>query len=1708
MKTKLLLFFIFCGFLSFGQTIFTNSITGTNPNSSNPYTIGQTVNANVNVSGIGRSSLMIGTDANDRYNASGWNVPSFDSTKYFEFTLTPNSGFQINFENFVYTGQASGTGPTTALFRSSIDNFSTNIGSPTIAGATISIATMQFQNISSAITFRIYGFGASGAGGTFSINDFTFSGTVTPLCTPPANPTGTISGTTPACASTNLNFSGTATAPIVNYWQTTPTGTSTTNNAASVLNVTSSGNYYVRAYNSTTMCWSTNAVGPYVVTINPVQNITTQPTNSSIVAGANTSFSVVASNATSYQWQVDMGSGFNNVTNVASYSNATTATLNITNTPLSFNNYMYRCVLTKATCADLNSNSVTLLVTAPTPTTTISTTALSGFTYIAGNGPSSEQNFSASGTNLTANLVVTAPTDYEISTTSGSGFGATVSLTPTSGTVAATTIYARLKAGLAVNTYTGNCAATSAGATPKAVALSGSVTSSQLSDLVAIVNSEAGTISSLINNNEPLTSTNGIQVWQFKVRDGGATLNDTDNLPTILNAFTIAQASNSVSSWSDAINTIALFDGSTFIANGNVTATQIQFSGLTISVTDNSEKTLSLRLSLKCPLGANAFDNEYFGFSISNLNTTFGNSGSGKVAFPAIQNAGTSNVMQVIGTQLVFQTQPTNTGLNSIMSSVKIKAVDSCGNIDLNFTSLVSLASTGSLTSSPINTNAVNGIATFSNLIHTSLGTGLLLNANSSGYINSASNLFDIIEVATFSQGDFAVISVNSNIATCYPNGPNGAYGNGDDEVSFITFKNIQNGDTFFITDNGFERTTANLWGDTEGVYQLVRTGAIIPAGTVITIRLRNTSPIMEFVSPDQAWSFSKATDFTGNLVLNGGGDQLFFTQGGSWNNPPGTHDATYTGGNLLFGFNTNTTWNSFQNSTQQSGLPLELNCFSLSPGVASDYLEYTGPITPAAKFDWIGRLNNPSNWTDRNSCIGYTRMHVGKTYGVLNGGTFVNGVWTGSKNSNWFDCANWQTLKVADQTTNVSINATYAIRDAIVDASGANANLFSGIAKTNNLSIASKKLILEGSPNNKLEVNGNVTITSSGILDMDDSNNATPDGQLYFSGNWINTASNSSFEEGNGTVHFKGINTQIISNVTPVGTEIFYNVNFDNNFNTSISNNLIAEGVLTVNSSKNIVIGSNGYIRANKSLVQNGTFSILNNGQFIQVDETDSNSGIFTGTNFKVERISTVANFDYVYWSSPVENFDISSIPNNNRYFWNPKTGNANGTVGNWNAASGLMQKASGYIVRSATNGFLTSNFYGKPNNGRFTKAIFRGNYNAPVFPPSPIGLGATIEDDNWNLLGNPYPSAISAQKFLEKNAGTTDPKIDGAIWLWKHGIQPAGIASPYYYNFALNYSTTDYIKFNGTGSTPPGLFDGYIASGQGFMVNMLHAAGTFSSTISGNFITNDFYSDVVTFENNMRSTDASFIPYSNTQFFKTNSNKNSADAVVTDEKHRIWLDIANVSANQIDTMLLGYIANATANRDRLYDCFYTPKSEIGLYSLINSDSFIIQGRALPFDINDQVLLGINIATAGNHKIAIRQVDGLFTSGQPIYLQDLYLNIIHNLSASPFSFTSSIGKFNDRFVLRYTNETLTTNSNTKNNSIIITANNNVISVFSDNQNMDSITIFDLLGRQIAKQININKDLFVFDNIRATKQTLLVKIKLSNGTEKVQKVIL
>lgn len=111
---------------------------------------------------------------------------------------------------------------------------------------------------------------------------------------------------------------------------------------------------------------------------------------------------------------------------------------------------------------------------AATPTLTVPESSISGLTYVQGSGPSAAQTFTISGSNLTSNVTVTAPTNFEVSK-DGSSYAGSQTITA-SGTLSATTIYVRLKSGLAVNSYSGDITVASTGATSKTVSLSGSVT--------------------------------------------------------------------------------------------------------------------------------------------------------------------------------------------------------------------------------------------------------------------------------------------------------------------------------------------------------------------------------------------------------------------------------------------------------------------------------------------------------------------------------------------------------------------------------------------------------------------------------------------------------------------------------------------------------------------------------------------------------------------------------------------------------------------------------------------------------------------------------------------------------------------------------------------------------------------------------------------------------------------------------------------------------------------------------------------------------------------------------------------------------------------------------------------------------------------------------------------------------------------------------
>lgn len=125
--------------------------------------------------------------------------------------------------------------------------------------------------------------------------------------------------------------------------------------------------------------------------------------------------------------------------------------------------------------AGIDDINIRGIASAPVPALTVTPATLSGFTYQEEEGPSEAQSFTVSGINLDGNVSIAAPTSYQVSLASGSGYTSSLTINHSGGTVAETTIYTRLIAGLAVGNYNQSINISAGTAIPKAVALSGSV---------------------------------------------------------------------------------------------------------------------------------------------------------------------------------------------------------------------------------------------------------------------------------------------------------------------------------------------------------------------------------------------------------------------------------------------------------------------------------------------------------------------------------------------------------------------------------------------------------------------------------------------------------------------------------------------------------------------------------------------------------------------------------------------------------------------------------------------------------------------------------------------------------------------------------------------------------------------------------------------------------------------------------------------------------------------------------------------------------------------------------------------------------------------------------------------------------------------------------------------------------------------------------
>ncbi|MFB9077841.1 Ig-like domain-containing protein [Flavobacterium procerum] len=495
----------------------------------------------------------------------------------------------------------------------------------------------------------------------------------------------------------------------------------------------------------------------------------------------------------------------------------------------------------------------------------------------------------------------------------------------------------------------------------------------------------------------------------------------------------------------------------------------------------------------------------------------------------------------------------------------------------------------------------------------------------------------------------------------------------------------------------------------------------------------------------------------------------------------------------------------------------------------------------------------------------------------------------------------------------------------------------------------------------------------------------------------------------------------------------------------------------LTINNQASLTVGSNNTIQVTNAVtvLGNGQLIFENNSSLIQTTNA-TNSGYIT---YK-RSTQLVKRFDFTYWSTPVigaDNTLHNLSPNTlfDKYYSYDAAGDkwAINNYGTINMAYGI-----GYIVRAPQSysttvpAVYTGSFVGTPNNGPYT-----------IHPIS----------GKWNLIGNPYPSALDAEELIDVNhlAGTDI----GALYFWTHNSPPSSANSG---NATKNYTSNDYAVYSLAGSivTTSGAASpsGYIAAGQGFFVQP-----------SGSSIL---------FNNSMR------VSGNNTQFFKTSASAKT-------EKNRVWLNFTNTQG-AFKQALIGYVENATNKMDTNYDALTMgSNSYVDFYSINDKDLLTIQARALPFDKADIVPLGYKTTVAGNFTIGIDHTDGLFAE-QAVYLEDKTTGVIHDLRTADYTFATAVGTFADRFVLRYTSKTLGTGDfENVEDSVLIAVKDKTVNITSTKENIKDVLIYNIGGQELYSKKKVTATELQITNLQAGEQVLLVKVTLENDHVVTKKII-
>ena len=477
-------------------------------------------------------------------------------------------------------------------------------------------------------------------------------------------------------------------------------------------------------------------------------------------------------------------------------------------------------------------------------------------------------------------------------------------------------------------------------------------------------------------------------------------------------------------------------------------------------------------------------------------------------------------------------------------------------------------------------------------------------------------------------------------------------------------------------------------------------------------------------------------------------------------------------------------------------------------------------------------------------------------------------------------------------------------------------------------------------------------------------------------------------------------------------------------NFNKTVLGLVVNSNILSaVNNSK---------IEVSSYLKLDGKIDLVGKSQLLQT--IDSDLEVSSAGSIERDQQGQANKYNYNYWSSPVSPINTSfnntdytvggimkdgttSTPQNINWiagydglptspislarYWIYKFDNSTNAYANWSqiGETGTLRTGQGFTLKGSGAALGTQNytFAGKPNNGTIASN--------------------TVNADQLLLTGNPYPSALDANAFINDNLTS----MDGTLYFWEqYATNNTHILRDYQGGYAERNLTggvpataagVDFIS--GQGSSTKGIPNQFIPVGQSFFVyGNINSGG---SIVYKNTQRGFHKEDEVGISNTTYKLSAS--PKKENLL-----NNNNNDITAKDTYKRIRLGY-NSNNNYHRQVLLGFMdEKATSAIDNGYDGFNFDEFPNDMYFLHDEDQLVIQGVGY-FDSNESYPIGVKADIEGKVRFMI---DGLenFGKNEKIFIYDSQTDTYNDIRKKQYEVLISSGENNDRFSLCFKQKT------------------------------------------------------------------------------------